>query len=298
MQRMSDLGNGRRGLPVAVAAAADPDVLTSVKLGLAHGFSFVLIGPARSVRHLADAQGISPGGYELIDEASPQAAAMIATGLVREGRARILMKGLVGTADLLRPVLDRETGLRVGGLLSHVAVVELPGPRLVIITDAGVNIAPGLAEKVEIVRNAVGVAVRLGAERPRVAVLAAVETVNAAMPETLDAACLAKMAERGQIGGGGQGPIVDGPLALDNAVSTQAAGHKGIGGEVAGRADILLAPDIACGNVLYKALVGVAGFPGAGIVAGAAAPIVLTSRADSPETKLNSMFLAALLAEV
>jgi len=243
------------------------------------------------VLELARNEGLSPGDFELLGEDDPVAAARVATSLIQEGRAEILMKGHLGTADFLRPVLDRQNGLRIGGLLSHVAVVEIPGPRLVMITDAGMNIAPALTDKVEIIRNAAAVARCLGWTRPRVAVLAAVELVNPAMPPTLEAAALAKMADRGQLGR----VAVDGPLALDNAISAEAAGHKGVTGEVAGVADILLVPEIVCGNVLYKALVHIAGFRAAGVVTGAAAPLVVTSRADSWDTKLNSLALAALL---
>lgn len=294
MQTLAELREARfEGLRVAVAAAADREVLAAVRFGLELGLTFALVGPGPAVLELAAAEGLTAANFELISEENPAEAARIATRLVRDGRAQILMKGLLGTADFLRPVLDREDGLRKCGLLSHVAVVEIPGPRLTLITDAGMNIAPTLADKVEIIRNAYMVARCLGLVRPKVAVLAAVELVNPAMPPTLEAAALSKMAERGQL----RGVDVDGPLALDNAISPAAAGHKGVTGEVAGMADILLVPEIVCGNVLYKALVHIAGFRAAGVVAGASAPLVVTSRADSWDTKLNSLALAALLCQ-
>lgn len=279
------------GLRAAVACAADPEVLASVKLGREIGLSFTLVGPEEAIRAMARAEGLADGEYDLAPADDPGTAAKVAVGLVRGGEAQILMKGAVGTADLLRPVLDREAGLRTGGLLSYVALVELPGPRLVLITDAGINIAPGLPEKAEILRNAARTARRLGFDRPRAAVLSAVEQVNPAIPGSLEAAALAKMADRGQLGE----IVVDGPLALDNAVSPHAAATKGLAGAVAGAADILLVPEIVCGNVLYKALVHLGGFPAAGCVAGASAPIVLTSRADDRAIKLNSLRLAVRL---
>lgn len=285
--------NRQTRLRVAVAAAADAEVLAAVRPGLEMGLDFVLVGTADTLP-MAKEAGLSSSDFEFIPAEDRQSAAQIAVSLIREKRAQILMKGFLGTADLLRPVLDRERGLRAGGLLSHVAVLELresQESRLLLITDAGINIAPSLAEKVEIIRNAAGVARRLGINRPRVAVLAALELINPAMPLTIEAAALAKMADRGQL----QGIAVDGPLALDNALSAKAADRKGIGGEVAGKADILLAPEIVCANVLYKALVHVGNLPAAGVVAGASVPIVMTSRADSWETRLNSLALAAAL---
>jgi phosphate butyryltransferase len=205
----------------------------------------------------------------------------------------MLMKGMVSTSLFLRGVLNKEWGLRKRPLLSHVALYETPSPeRLVLFTDVAMNIAPDLSQKVQILENAVDLAHRLGVERPRVAAIAAVETVSSDMPATIDAAILAKMADRGQI----KGCVVDGPLALDNALSIEAARHKGITSPVAGAADILLLPDIEAGNVLYK-LMGLLGrCPLAAILVGASAPVVLTSRADSDGTKFNSIALAAAVS--
>jgi phosphate butyryltransferase len=212
---------------------------------------------------------------------------------VRSGEAQMLMKGLVSTGTFLKGILNKEFGLRDRPLLSHVAVFEAADPeRLVIFTDVAMNIAPDLAQKVQILENAVDLAHRLGIERPKVAVIAAVETVNAEMPATLEAAALAKMADRGQI----KGCLVDGPLALDNALSVEAARHKGIVSPVAGVADVLLLPDIEAGNVLSKMIGLVAKCPLAAVIVGASAPVVLTSRADSDETKFNSIALAAAIS--
>jgi phosphate butyryltransferase len=213
---------------------------------------------------------------------------------VRSGQAQMLMKGLVATSMFLRGVLNKEWGLRKRALLSHVAVFEGREPnRLILLTDVAMNIAPDLGAKVQIIENAVEMAHRLGIARPRVAAIAAVETVTADMPATLEAAALAKMSDRGQI----KGCVVDGPLALDNALSIEAARHKGIDSPAAGCADVLLMPDIEAGNVLYKALGLLSDRPLAAVILGAAAPVVLTSRADSDETKFNSIALAAAVSQ-
>ncbi len=230
---------------------------------------------------------------EIVECADDAAAVELAVRKVRSGEAQMLMKGLVSTGTFLKGVLNKEFGLRDRPLLSHVAAFEAADPaRLVLFTDVAMSIAPDLAQKVQILENAVGLAHRLGIERPKVAVIAAVETVNAEMPATLDAAALAKMADRGQI----TGCVVDGPLALDNALLVEAARHKGITSPVAGVADVLVLPDIEAGNVLYKALGLVARMPLAAIVVGACVPVVLTSRADSDGTKFNSIALAAAIS--
>ena len=279
---------------IAVAAAADPDVLLAVaaakKAGIAEA---VLVGDPVAIREICRQQEIDCGSFELEPAADARLAAKRAADLVRTGAAQVMMKGLVGTADFMRAVLSKTEGLGTGGLLSHIVVFEAPGRnRLMVMSDAAINIAPDLSQKVQIIENALQVTRALGNMDPRVAVLAAVETVTPAMKATEDAALIAKMAERGQI----RGCRVDGPLALDNAVSVAAAKHKGIGGDVAGQADILVMPYIEAGNVLYKALTYFAGAPLAGIVIGAAAPVILTSRADSPETKLNSIALAVVVS--
>lgn len=205
------------------------------------------------------------------------------------GQADILMKGMIPTSDLLKAVLHKEAGLRTGKILSHVAAFEVPGyDRLIFVTDSGMNINPDLQQKAQIIENAALIAKGIGVEMPKVAVLAAVETINPSMQATLDASALTVMNKRGQI----SYCVVEGPLALDNAISPEAAEHKGITGEVAGKADILLVPAIETGNALYKSLIYFSGAKVGAVIAGARAPIVLTSRADSAESKLFSIALA------
>jgi len=213
--------------------------------------------------------------------------------LVSLGHAQIAMKGKIETANFLRAALDKQYGIRSGRLLSHVGVFQIPGfDRLIFVSDAGVVVAPDMTMKVELVRNAIFVAQTLGVELPKVAILAATEMVHPKIPTTMDAANLAKMADRGQIRGG----IIDGPLALDNAISPESAAAKGIKSEVAGRADILITPDIEAGNLLAKAITYFAHGRMAGIVVGGRAPLVVASRSDPHETKLVSMALGVLLA--
>lgn len=280
---------------IAVAAAADAEVLTAVTEAKRAGIAdAVLVGDADAIREICRRQEIDCGLFELEHISDVRQAAKRAAELVRRNDAQVMMKGLVGTADFMRAVLSKAEGLGTGGLLSHVAVFEPAGyGRLMILTDAAINIAPDLSQKILIIENALQVALAFGNKEPKVAMLAAVETVTSAMKATEDAALIAKMAERGQI----KGCSVDGPLALDNAVSLMAAKHKGIGGVVAGAADLLIAPNIEAGNVLYKSLVYFANTPIGGIVLGAAAPVVLTSRADSPQTKLNSIALAVVASQ-
>lgn len=279
----------------AVVAAADPEVLLAADEAARRGIArCVLIGDPVAIGKAASEVGLDLSGYDVVEERDAGAAARTGVAMVSSGRADLLMKGLVSTADVLRAVLDKEIGLRTGRLLSHLSVFEAPRlDRLLIFSDGAMNIAPGLAEKAQITQNAIDVAHALGVSEPRVAVLAAVETVNPDMPATIDAACLAKMSERGQIKGG----IVDGPLALDNAISPEAASHKGIVSPVAGRADILIVPDIEAGNVFYKTLVYLAGGCAASVVVGAKAPVVVTSRSDSHMAKVYSLALGVLLSK-
>ena len=213
--------------------------------------------------------------------------------LVRQGKAELLMKGSLHTDELLGAVVARETGLRTGRRISHVFIMDVPTyHKVLIVTDAAINIAPTLEDKVDICQNAIDLAVSLGVEQPKVAILAAVETVNSKMPATLDAAALCKMAERGQITGG----LLDGPLAFDNAISKEAAKTKGIESEVAGDPDILLAPDLEAGNILAKQLSFLANADSAGLVLGARVPIILTSRADSVRSRIASCAVGVLAA--
>lgn len=253
----------------------------------------VLVGPARKVRAAAERLGRGLTGFELVDAPHSHAAAAAAVGLVRAGRASLLMKGSLHTDELMEAVLDKEVGLRTGRRVSHVFLMDVPTyPEPLLITDAAINIFPDLAAKRDIVQNAIDLHRGLGLGAPRVAILSAVETVSPKLPSTIDAAALCKMAERGQITGG----LLDGPLALDNAISEEAARIKGIRSEVAGRAQVLVVPDLEAGNMLAKNLWFLAGADAAGIVLGARVPIVLTSRADNLRTRLASSAVAALYA--
>lgn len=281
---------------IAVAAAQDEHVLDAVVAAKQQGIAeAVLVGDEEEIAVVAARMNIDISSFEVINEPDVGKAALMAVQLVSSGQAQAVMKGLVATADMLRAVLNKEVGLRAGkNILSHVAVAQIPGfDRLMIITDAAMNVTPDLPQKVQIVRNAVSIAHSIGIENPKVACLAAVEVVNSEMPACVDAAALAKMAERGQI----KGCVIDGPLALDNAVSIEAAEHKGIKSAVAGRADILVVPELVSGNVLYKSITYFAKGNLAGIIVGAKAPVIVTSRADSAEAKLNSIALAVMAAQ-
>jgi phosphate butyryltransferase len=278
---------------VALAAAEDPSALEAAidawNKGLAEP---LLIGEPEAIRAAGSGLGLDLSRFRIISAGEPRAAAAEAVRLVRTGEADILMKGRVDTSILLKAVFNKESGINAGVLASHVAVIETFGyHKLLFITDAAINIAPDLGDKLGIIANAARAARALGVVLPKVALLAAVEKVNyEKMPCTVDAAVIAQMGRRGQL----EGCIVDGPLALDNAISAESARLKKIVSEVAGDADILVVPSIEAGNILYKCLVDLCGAKGAGIVMGAAAPIVLTSRADGPETKLASIAFAAL----
>ena len=279
---------------VAVAAGHQAEVmLAGLDAEVAGLAEVILVGDAHLTRSIATDQAFDISGMDLVDESDPREAAYQVMKLVSEGAADIAMKGAVETSDFLRAALSKDLGLRTGRLFTHVAVFEIPGfDRLIFISDAGVVVAPDLEQKVEIVQNAINVARGLRIERPRVAVLAATEVVNPRIPTTLDAANLSKMADRGQITGG----LVDGPLALDNAISPESARIKGIKSEVAGYADILIAPDIEAGNVLAKAITYFAQGKMAGVVVGARSPLILPSRSDTRENKLVSLALGVMLA--
>lgn len=280
---------------LAVAGSDNAETLQAV--ALAHQESIAeatLFGDAEATRKLADEVGIDLKPFRLVNTPTSQAA-IEAADAVAAGEADALMKGGVSTRDFLRAVLAEDIGLRTGRLLSHVMIAEVPAyHKLLFLSDAAMNIAPDLAAKADILRNAVGVARGLGLETPKVAVLAAVEKVNLpAMPCTGDAAVLTLMGRRGQLG-----PcIVDGPLAFDNAISSESARIKKIHSEVAGDADILLAPDIEAANVLYKCLNYFAGARAAALIVGAAAPVILPSRADNPQTKFLSIATGLAVAE-
>jgi phosphotransacetylase len=253
----------------------------------------ILVGPAQKIAEIAKSSGLDLNGLEIIDVPNSHAAAEKAVALIREGRAEVLMKGSLHTDELLSAVVSRDKGLRTGRRISHAFLMDVPTyHKALIVTDAAINIAPTLEDKVDICQNAIDLALSLGVKVPKVAILAAVETVTSKMPATLDAAALCKMADRGQIKGG----LIDGPLAFDNAISTDAAKTKDITSEVAGDPDILLAPDLEAGNILAKQLSFLANADSAGLVLGAKVPIILTSRADSVRSRIASCAVAALVA--
>lgn len=281
------------GNTVAVAAAEDEEVIKAVIEALNRNLAnFILFGDKEKIETILSVNyEIKNGNRTLtvIHAESNILAAELAVRAVSNKEATVLMKGNIPTSILLKAVLNKQYGLRTGNVLSHTAVFEVPDfNRFTIITDAGMNIAPDLEQKVQIIKNAATLARAIGIEYPKVAPIAAVEVVNPAMQATIDAAALSVMNKRGQI----TDCIVDGPLALDNAVSAIAAEHKGIHSEVAGKADILLVPTIEVGNVLYKSLIYFAKAKVGAVISGAKAPIVLTSRADSAESKLYSLALA------
>lgn len=279
---------------MAVAVAQDTEVLSAVNMAREMGIAeAVLIGDKDEIVKAAKACGMDITKYEVIDMKDKIEASRKAVELVSTGKAHIVMKGLVDTAIVLKAVLDEKIGLRTGNVLSHVAVFDVSGyDRLLYVTDAAMNLAPNLVQKKQIIENAVQVANALDNDNPKVAVLAALEKVNPKMQATLDAAELERMNKEGEL----KGCTVGGPFALDNAVSVEAAKHKGITHPVAGRADILMVPYIEAGNMLYKSMVFFARAKNAGILVGAKAPVVLTSRADSDEAKLNSIAIGALMA--
>ena len=285
----------RAAPPLATAVAHPCDAssiagaLDAAHLGLLEP---ILVGPAGRIREAARSAGFEVLPYTIVDVPHSHAAAAMAVQLVREGRAAALMKGSLHTDELMGAVVDREKGLRTARRISHCFVMDVPAyAEPLIITDAAVNIAPTLEDKVDIVQNAIDLARALGIAEPRVAVLSAMETVNPKVPSTIEAAALCKMADRGQIRGG----ILDGPLALDNAINAEAARIKGIASPVAGRAHVLVVPDLEAGNMLAKSLSFLAQADAAGIVLGARVPIMLTSRADSVEARLASCAVAVLL---
>jgi phosphate acetyltransferase len=281
-------------VPTAVAHPCEESALAGAMEAAAKGLIVpVLVGPTDKIQEVAKAAGIDLGRTRIVDAPHSHASAAKAVELVRQGEVELLMKGSLHTDELLGAVVARETGLRTGRRLSHVFIMDVPTyHKVLIVTDAAINIAPTLEDKVDICQNAIDLARSLGVERPKVAILAAVETVNSKMQATLDAAALCKMAERKQI----TGADLDGPLAFDNAISKDAAKTKGIRSEVAGDPDILLTPDLEAGNILAKQLSFLANADSAGIVLGARVPIILTSRADSVRSRIASCGVAMIAA--
>jgi phosphate butyryltransferase len=291
LSQLHDMAHAHTTRRLVLAAAHDENALEAVLNASKKGIiEVILVGDKAKMEAIALKQHFNLEGFRIIDEADNDKAAAVAVKLVREKEADILMKGNLATSSLLRAVLNKEWGLRSGELISHLALFELPAYHKIIgLTDAAMNITPDLNGKVSLIRNATAFMNKLGVKQPKVAVLSAVETVNPDMKSTLDASALAKMADRGQF----KNCIIDGPLAFDNAISRKSAEHKGITSEVAGDADLLVADNIDVANALYKAFIYFAGAKCAAVILGASAPIVLTSRADSDETKLNSIALAA-----
>jgi phosphate acetyltransferase len=281
--------------PTAVAHPCDESSLKGAvdasRVGL---IAPILVGPTARIREVAAKSNIDISRFRLVEAQYSQDSAAKAVELVRNGEAEALMKGSLHTDELMGAVLKRETGLRTSRRISHCFVMDVPGHAdPLIVTDAAVNIAPTLKEKVDIVQNAIDLCRDLGATEVRVAILSAMETVNPDVPSTLEAAALCKMADRGQI----TGALVDGPLALDNAISPEAAKIKNIDSPVAGRANVLVVPDLEAGNMLAKSLTFLAEADAAGIVLGARVPVILTSRADSTITRLASCAVASLIVE-
>ncbi len=283
----------RESRRMAVAAAEDHHVLLALKQAVELNIiEPVLIGHSGKIQEIARQIKFDISAFELIDEKDPLLSCIRAVEIIREGRAEILMKGMVASAPLLKAILDADKGLRKRDILSHLAIFQTRYyPKLLGVTDAAMNIYPTVNEKVSIIQNATEVFEALGIKEPKVAVLGPIETVNEKITSTTDAAILTQMNIRGQI----KGCIVDGPLALDNAISVKAAEHKGIRSSVAGDADILLTPDLDSGNILYKSMSFLSDAVSAAIITGATAPVVLTSRADTEESKLYSIALAAAI---
>ncbi|SET59963.1 phosphate butyryltransferase [Salinibacillus kushneri] len=290
------LNQGDDKKTVALAQAADPEVLKAVKTAIEMKLSrFKLFGDIELIRKYADelSLDIHQSDIEIIHTVSNREAAKHAVQNVHDNKADVLMKGNLPTKEVLKQVLNKEYGLRTNRVLSHVSVFDIPNQdRLIYLTDAAMNVTPELDVKAQIIQNAVDVYQNVQSNTPKVAALAAVEVVNPQMKATVDAAALSQMQNRGQI----TGCMVDGPLAFDNAVSRESAEEKGITSEVAGQADILLVPELETGNALYKSFIYFAGAKVASVISGAAAPIVLTSRSDTHESKLYSMILALLTA--
>ena len=292
--RILDLAEPLPAIPTAVVAPEEPDALAGALLGAEHTLiTPILIGDPVKIAEAAAEAGLDLSPFEIVEEPDHKRAAALAVQMVHEGRAKAIMKGHLHTDVLLGQIVKRDGGLRGARRLSHVFVMDVPGlDHLLMVTDAAINILPDLQTKADIIQNAIYLAHVLGLPEPKVAVLSAVETVNPAIPSTLDAAILSKMADRGQIKGG----LVDGPLAMDNAVDLQAAATKGIKSLVAGHAEILVAPNMEAGNMLAKELTFLAHAEAAGVVMGAQCPIILTSRADDDKARLASCAVAALAA--
>lgn len=288
-----ELAKSKKTKKIAVAAAADKHALEAVKNAITEGIvEGLLFGDEEKIKEIAGQIGFDLTNTKIINEPDAIKASVLAVAAIKNGEADILMKGHISTGPMLKAVLDKEKGLRKGATLSHVAFMESPYyHKLLCVTDAAVNVSPEFKDKVEIINNAVEAFHKIGIKEPKVAVIGAVEVVNPKMEATEHAALLTLMNRRRQI----KGCIIDGPLALDNAISKEAADHKGIISDVAGDCDIILTPDINGGNILYKSLNFLGGATAGAVIMGAMVPIVLTSRSDSERSKLCSIALAAAM---
>jgi phosphate butyryltransferase len=293
LDELVSLAKERDKKTIAIAAAQDKVVLEAVVQAVKDNIvDAILVGDKDKILALVEELNVDISNMRIVDESDTNKAAAKAVELVSKGEAQFLMKGILGTADLLKAVLNKEVGLKTSNLLSHVMIYDVPTyHKLLFLTDGGMVPYPELKDKVGIINNAVKVAHGLSIEKPKIAPICAVEVVNPSMQATLDAAALSSMNKRRQI----KGCIIDGPLALDNAISEEAAHHKGIVSEVAGDADILLVPNIEAGNFLGKSLTYFAKAESAGVIVGAKCPVVLVSRADSAKSKLYSIALGAVL---
>lgn len=292
-ERLLERCNALSPVPTAVVHPCERTALAgAIEAGEKGLIDPVLVGPATKIRAIAESSGLSLAGIQIINTPHSEASAAKAVELVRGSQVELLMKGSLHTDELLGAVVSREAGLRTGRRVSHVFIMDVPAyHKVLVVTDAAINIAPALEDKLDICQNAIDLAIDLGVTQPKVAILAAVETVTTKMPATIDAAALCKMAERGQITGG----ILDGPLAFDNAISKEAAGIKRIQSPVCGDPDIMLVPDLEAGNMLAKQLAYLANADSAGLVLGARVPIILTSRADNVRSRIASCALAKLV---
>lgn len=296
MEDLSELLNMARDVGkrrIAIVAAEDEDVVESAYLSVREGIaSVILLGNQDKIWSIAKERNFNLEGMEILGTSDSISAAQMAVKMVRSGEVDLLMKGLIKTADLLKVVLDKEIGLRTGKLLSHIFLVEVPRKRRwYALTDAAIVVSPGIPEKVQIIENAIDLMHHLGIKEPKVALLAAIETVNPAMPTTVEAAAITLMGLRGQI----KGAIIDGPLALDVAIDERCAKIKGVRSPVAGNADVLIVPNVEAGNMMGKALIQAGGGRAAGVVMGASKPIVMTSRAQNVESRLLSIALGVFL---
>lgn len=299
IQKLEQLEMLIKGKPkgrIVIVAAHDDNVLASIKEVYDKGYvEPILIGDKEKIYNIAEEVGLDISKMTIIKELDDTQAAKIAVNMINNKEADILMKGYLHTAELLKVVLDKEKGLRTKNVISHVGVFEVaPYGKLLMVTDAGINISPDLKQKAEIIQNAVNLAIKIGICKPKVAVLSAIEVVNPSMQSTIDAAALSKMAQRGQI----VNCYVDGPLGMDNAINLEAAKHKKIESEVAGDADILMAPDIESANILVKAFTFLYNSKTCSVLTGTKVPIVVTSRADDSSTKYYSIILSLAMREI